>query len=123
MPYAEARQILGPDAIIGISTHTAEQLRAACALRPDYVAIGPVFATSTKALKDPVLGVAGLTALFRLATVPAVAIGGINHENAPALLAAGVRNLACISCIAHATDPAESLDRMLRLFQPSPNRS
>jgi thiamine-phosphate pyrophosphorylase len=88
MPIERVRRI-APGLRVGVSTHTLEQLRAALAARPDYVAFGPVFPTSTKRNPDPVVGVDGLRdahALAAAAGIPLVAIGGITLENVRALV-------------------------------------
>ena len=116
-PYGQAREILGPDAIIGLSTHSVSQARAACALGPDYIAMGPVFSTSTKQNPDPVIGLSGLKEILEIATVPTVAIGGIEHSNVAQVLRAGISNVACIGCISEAKDPAQSLKQLLEMIE------
>ena len=93
---ADARQVIG-DALLGFSTHNAEQLRAGDAEPVDYLAVGPVFATGSKENPDPVLGVDALRELRALTAKPLVAIGGITLRNAEAVLAAGIDSLAVIS--------------------------
>ena len=117
MPYAEARRIVGDDAIIGLSTHNPEQTMAACALGPDYIGVGPVFATPTKRIPDPVIGLDGMRRMLALATVPAVAIGGIDHGNAASVVAAGARSLCAVRCINCSADPGAEIDRMLLVLQ------
>jgi thiamine-phosphate pyrophosphorylase len=88
MPIERVRRI-APRLGVGVSTHTLEQLDAALAARPAYVAFGPVFATTTKANPDPVVGVEGLAAASARAVaagVPLVAIGGITRENVGSLV-------------------------------------
>jgi thiamine-phosphate pyrophosphorylase len=119
MPFAEARQILGPDLMIGLSTHNPDQTRAACSLKPDYVGVGPVFATPTKRKPDPVIGLDGLRAMLALADVPAVALGGIDHENLEQVLAAGALNVCAVRCINRSLDPAVDLDRILKTIEAS----
>lgn len=97
LPAGSAREILGPLAIIGISTHSLAQAAAAAGLPVDYVAIGPVFATSTKANPDPVVGLEGLRAVRAAVTTPLVAIGGITLEKAPDVFAAGADSVAVVS--------------------------
>ena len=116
-PYEQAREILGPGAIIGLSTHSVSQARAACALAPDYIAMGPVFATSTKQNPDPVIGLSGLKEILRIATVPTVAIGGIRLSNVTRVLDTGIFNVACIGCISEAQDPAHSLKQLLGVIK------
>jgi thiamine-phosphate pyrophosphorylase len=89
MPIERVRRI-APGLAIGVSTHTLEQLDAALAAKPAYVAYGPVFSTTTKVNPDPVVGVAGLTAAYaraHAAGVPLVAIGGVTFERARGLVA------------------------------------
>jgi thiamine-phosphate pyrophosphorylase len=111
MEYSAARRIVGADAIIGLSTHNPVQTRAACALAPDYIGVGPVFATPTKEIPDPVIGLDGMAEMLALATVPAVAIGGIELENAADVVAAGARFLCAVRAINQAADPGAVLER------------
>jgi thiamine-phosphate pyrophosphorylase len=97
VPAAAAREILGPERIVGLSTHSTEQARAAAALAVDYVAIGPVFATSTKENPDPVVGLEGVAAARAVVRLPLVAIGGITLERAASVLAAGADSVAVVS--------------------------
>jgi thiamine-phosphate pyrophosphorylase len=88
MPIDRVRRI-APSLGVGVSTHNIEQLDAALAARPRYVAYGPVFETSTKKNADPVVGVAGIRAAHARASaagVPLVAIGGISRERARELV-------------------------------------
>lgn len=104
---SEARRILRPGQLIGLSTHNLAQARAALeeeagetGTAADYVAIGPVFATSTKAQPDPVVGLEGVrdaSTQTKGAGVPLVAIGGITLESAPDVIAAGADSVAVIS--------------------------
>lgn len=93
---ADARRIVGPDALVGVSTHTEDQLRAAIAAGADYVGFGPVFATRTKDNPDPEVGVEGLKRAVAVSTVPIVAIGGITLRTARAVTATGVHALTSI---------------------------
>jgi thiamine-phosphate pyrophosphorylase len=95
----EARKILGPGKILGVSTHNRLQLEAAQAQPVDYVAIGPVFPTSTKSNADPVVGLDGVSEARRLTAKPLVAIGGMTLANAPQVLKAGADSIAVISAI------------------------
>jgi thiamine-phosphate pyrophosphorylase len=100
MPPTAARGVLGPNAIIGYSTHNVDQVMEAKDLPIDYLAIGPVFETSTKADPDPAIGLEGLRAMRELAgDVPVVAIGGINADNIGVVLAAGANSAAIIGCL------------------------
>ena len=98
LPPFEARKLLGESSIIGISTHSIEQVRQALDLPVDYIAFGPVWPTSTKENPDPVVGLEMLSEVKRLAGgIPVVAIGGINESNLAAPLAAGADSAAVIS--------------------------
>jgi thiamine-phosphate pyrophosphorylase len=81
MPIATIRRI-APALLIGVSTHSAEQVRRALADRPDYIALGPIFETSSKARPDPVVGIETLRAVAAVCPVPLVAIGGIDLARA-----------------------------------------
>ena len=95
-----ARRVLGNDAIIGFSTHNLEQARLAAQMPVDYVAIGPIFATTTKQSANPPVGLEGLgRARQTLGTIPLVAIGGITGENIRPVLEAGAEVVAVISDI------------------------
>ncbi len=98
IPPEAARKILGDEAIIGLSTHNVEQARAASRLPVDYIAIGPVFATSTKERPDPVVGLEGVRRVRDIVgSIPLVAIGGITRETSTSVLAAGADSIAVIS--------------------------
>ena len=92
----DARRILPAPAIIGLSTHNEQQLRAADSEPVDYLAIGPIFATASKENPDPVVGLDRLRALRHLTAKPLVAIGGITRELAPRVFAAGADSVAVI---------------------------
>jgi thiamine-phosphate pyrophosphorylase len=115
LPPAEARRLLGPDAIIGYSTHTVEQARKAMELPIDYLAFGPVFPTSTKERPDAVVGTEVLSEIAKLAgKLPLVAIGGINESNLERTLSSGATSAAIISGLLSDPDRIEeTLRRML----------
>lgn len=105
---AEARRIVGPEKIVGVSTHNEAQLRAADQQPVDYIAVGPVYATATKENPDPVVGLEGVRLARRLTQKPLMAIGGVTAENAGAVLEAGADSVAVISGIfAAGSDPAK----------------
>lgn len=100
MPPDAARRLLGPDAVIGYSTHNIEQAITATKLPIDYLAVGPIFATTTKSDTAPVLGLDGLRAVRQaIGAFPLVAIGGITLENARDVIAAGADSVAVISAL------------------------
>ena len=95
-----ARKLLGPDAIIGYSTHNIDQAISATKLPIDYLAIGPIFSTTTKTDTAPVLGLDGLLAVRRaIGQFPLVAIGGITLNNALEVINAGADSVAVISAL------------------------
>jgi thiamine-phosphate pyrophosphorylase len=98
LPPEAARKLLGSDAVIGYSTHNVAQAIAAAALPVDYVAIGPIFQTATKADPDPVVGIEGLRAVRKaIGAMRLVAIGGITEANARSVKDAGADSVAIIS--------------------------
>ena len=108
MPPEAARALLGEGAIIGFSTHGLEQSVAAARLPVDYVAIGPVFATSSKENPDAAVGLEGVARVREaVGQIHVVAIGGINEENARAVLDAGADSVAVISALLAPGDPSE----------------
>src|SRR3981189_1564467 len=108
----QARRVIGPDRWVGVSTHSLEQFEKAAASSADYIAVGPIFQTSSKANPDPVVGTELLRRVRALTGKPIVAIGGITLERAADVLAAGADSVAVISDIVKAKDPA----RMAREF-------
>jgi len=125
MPVSAARRLLGKEAIIGFSTHNAEQAKLATSLPVDYVAFGPIFPTLTKENPDPVTGVAALARVAATkGSVPLAAIGGITLENALEVLKAGADAVAVIGeLVADPRRIAENTAKMLALTSPVPNLS
>lgn len=117
LPPEYARRILGPDAIIGFSTHSVRQAVEALHLPIDYIAIGPIFLTKTKANPDLPLGIDGLVEV-RKATgdFPLVAIGGITSENFKQVLNAGADSAAMIGDLI--SDPGVITQKMRQLLHP-----
>ena len=101
LPPTEARKLLAPETIIGFSSHSLEQAKAALNEPVDYIAIGPVFGTATKERPDPTVGLQTVRNVRELVgpDFPLVAIGGIDHTNIAAVLAAGADSAAVISCL------------------------
>jgi thiamine-phosphate pyrophosphorylase len=110
-----ARRIIGADRWLGVSTHNPEQLALANQTSADYLAIGPVFATSSKAHPDPVVGLAGVRRARELTRKPLVAIGGITRANARSVIEAGADAVAVISDLLR--DPRKSAEEFLRLLR------
>jgi thiamine-phosphate pyrophosphorylase len=116
MPPRAARALLGERAVIGCSTHSVEQAIAAARLPVDYIAVGPVFATTSKEKPDPQVGLEGLRRVREaVGSVKLVAIGGVTHENGPSVLAAGADSVAVISALLSLEDPSE-IARLTRDF-------
>jgi len=106
LPPAAAREILGPERIIGVSTHNLDQALAADKLPVDYVAVGPIFATLTKENPDPVLGLKELATICKAIHKPVVAIGGIRLDNVEHVLDAGATSVAVIRGLLDSADIA-----------------
>jgi thiamine-phosphate pyrophosphorylase len=109
------RKIIGPDQWLGVSTHNPEQLREADLTSADYLAIGPVFATLSKANPDPVVGLEGVRRARALTRKPLVAIGGITRENVASVVEAGADSVAVISDLLR--DPGKSAEEFFRILR------
>ena len=96
LPPAAARRILGSDATVGFSTHNLDQALEADKFPIDYMAVGPIFPTSTKENPDPVVGLRDLAAIANAVHTPIVAVGGITLQKAPEVLKAGAHSIAVI---------------------------
>ena len=103
----QARAIVGPERWVGVSTHNRQQFAKAAPSSADYIAIGPVFATKSKANPDPVVGLDMIRELRAMTQKPIVAIGGIGLDRAEEVLCAGADSVAVISDILLAADPIE----------------
>jgi thiamine-phosphate pyrophosphorylase len=108
------RRIIGPDRWLGVSTHNPEQVREADQTSADYIAIGPVFATASKANPDPVVGLEGVRRARELTRKPLVAIGGVTRSNARSVINAGANSVAVISDLLR--DPRKSAEEFLRIL-------
>jgi len=117
-PYF-AREILGPDAIIGLSTHTRQQALAAAYLPINYVAIGPVYPTQSKQSEYDPLGLDVVRWVTLHVHLPVVAIGGITEEHIPELMQAGVENVAMIREIMAAPDITARTRELLEIVEES----
>jgi thiamine-phosphate pyrophosphorylase len=109
-----ARRVIGPDLWLGVSTHNPEQLKEADATTADYLAIGPIFATSSKERPDPVVGLAGVRRARQLTRKPLVAIGGITRANALDVIQAGADSVAVISDLLR--DPRKSAEEFFSIL-------
>ncbi|MGI8917637.1 MAG: thiamine phosphate synthase [Pyrinomonadaceae bacterium] len=117
MPPHAAREILGDEALIGYSTHNPSQAISASTLPIDYLAIGPVFPTSSKSKADPVVGLAGVSEVRdTVGHLPLIAIGGITAENIESVLKVGADCVAVIAAVL--ADPlsiASNTERLISL--------
>jgi len=109
-----ARKIIGPERWLGVSTHNPEQVAEADRTSADYIAIGPVFATVSKANPDPIVGLAGVRSARDLTRKPLVAIGGITRQNCTSIIEAGADSVAVISDLVR--DPRKSAGDFLRIL-------
>jgi len=116
IPVEAARELMGPQAIIGLSTHNLSQAQLAIGLPIDYLALGPIFSTSTKDDPAPELGLEGLRQTrHMLGEFPLVAIGGITANRALDVLQAGANSIAIISALMK--NPDEITSQTYRLLQ------
>ena len=109
-----ARRVIGNSLWLGVSTHNPEQLAAADKTAADYLAIGPVFSTRSKANPDPVIGLEGVRRARALTHKPLVAIGGITRENCRSVIEAGADTVAVISDLIR--EPRKSAEEFFRIL-------
>ncbi|MDK2745191.1 MAG: thiamine phosphate synthase [Nitrospira sp. BO4] len=120
LPLSLARAVMGPDKLIGISTHNPEQVSAAIAGGPDYLGFGPIFKPSSKADHDPVVGIKGLKGIRLLTALPIFAIGGITLQDVEEVIRAGADGVAVISAILKAPNIQHAVnDFVLRIPAPT----
>jgi len=112
----QARAVVGEKMWIGASTHNLEQFRRAAATSADYIAIGPIFATTSKANPDPVVGLELICQVRHLTEKPIVAIGGITLERAASVIEAGADSVAVIRDVMCAAKPGERARRFLDIL-------
>jgi thiamine-phosphate pyrophosphorylase len=112
-----ARSVIGVGKLLGVSTHNLYQFKDAAATSADYVAVGPVFSTSTKANPDRVVGIEWIRLLRPLTDKPIVAIGGITLERAAEVIQAGADSVAVISDILLAPEPGQRARQYIELLE------
>jgi len=112
-----ARSVIGAGKLVGVSTHSMEQFERAAATSADYIAVGPVFATSTKANPDPVVGLDFLRQVRPLTDKPIVAIGGITLDRTAEAIGAGADSVAVISDILLAPDPGRRARQFIQRLE------
>jgi len=113
LPYAEARKLLGPHKMIGLSTHNGEQVKTADKLRPDYLGFGPIFKPASKLIHDPVVGIEGLKQIRPLTALPIFAIGGIGWDQVRPVMQAGANGVAVISAALNVPDVTEAVEKLI----------
>jgi thiamine-phosphate pyrophosphorylase len=121
LSYHEARKLMGPDKIIGVTVHNVTEALAAQAGGADYLGVSPIFSTATKADAGAPTGVALLNEIRRRVTIPLVAIGGITLANAPAVIAAGADAVCAISAVVTRPKVQAEIDKFQKLFGGIPS--
>ena len=112
---AEVRKRFPELRIVGLSTHNMDQVRASLTQPVDYIGVGPVYATPTKDIPDPTLGLETMGNMIAAAAHPAVAIGGIDAQRLPAVLAAGARNFAVVRAVCQSAKPYEAMRSLMSM--------
>jgi thiamine-phosphate pyrophosphorylase len=113
LPASVARQLLGPDRLLGVSTHNLAEAQVAAQGGSDFLVFGPVFFTPSKAPYGQPVGLDALRAVRAAVTLPILAIGGIKKANLDQVLAAGADGIAVISAIIGADDPTAAAQDLL----------
>jgi len=118
LPIDEARRLwTAPGKRFGLSTHDERQALLASRLSPDYIGVGPVFATPTKADPDPVLGIERMAAIVRSSPIATVAIGGIDRGNLAEVLRRGARNFCVVRAVNGRPDPETAIRELQRIWR------
>ena len=123
MAYADARRLLGPDKIIGLSVESLEDLEAANALDVDYVGISPVYGTPTKTDTAEPFGLEGLRKAVEMSVHPTVAIGGMNARTIGEVMEAGADGVAVVSALCSAEDISKAAKELKAIVEAAANRS
>lgn len=118
MPYGKTRELLGTDALIGLSVETWEDVEMAQDLDLAYIGVSPVFSTPTKTDTKAPWGMEGLARIKAFSRHPLVAIGGLNAANTAAAVRAGADMVAVVSAICSAKDPFKAAGELIRNFEP-----
>lgn len=113
LPLDLARNVMGSEKLIGISTHSPTQVRDAIVGKPDYIGFGPIFTPGSKQDHDPVVGLEGLRAIRSLTPLPVFAIGGIQIDQVGEVVRAGANGVAVISAILKAPDVSHAVNAFL----------
>ena len=116
LPTRSARRVLGPDKLLGVSTHSLEAAREAAEDGADFVVFGPVFPTPSKLAYGPPQGLPRLAEVVRDVTVPVIGIGGITPANVPQVMQTGAHGVAMIRAVLAAPDPCAAAQELCRLL-------
>ncbi len=119
LPVHLARNVMGPDKLIGLSTHDRDQVIAATAAGPDYIGFGPIFKPGSKTDHDPVVGLAGLRGIRPLTPLPIFAIGGITLDEVENVMSIGANGVAVISAILKAPDIRQTVSEFVARISSS----
>jgi thiamine-phosphate pyrophosphorylase len=112
-----ARQLLGPDSLIGVSVHSLEEARAASNAGADYATLSPVFVTESKPGYGPALGLAEFARIAEAVPLPLLALAGIDADNARACMAEGAAGIAVMGGVMRAADPAVAVAELIAALQ------
>ncbi len=120
MPLNEARKLWNaPGKIFGLSTHSEAQAEAAIALKPDYIGVGPVFPTPTKAIADPALGIERAGNIIKNSPLTCVALGGLDETNLAGVLTAGAVNFCAVRAIMQSPEPEKVIRALQQIWRAS----
>ena len=120
LPLDLARRVMGPDKLIGISTHRPEEVEAATRGGADYLGFGPIFPTTTKADHEPTVGIDGLSQIRRITSLPVFAIGGITVEAVSDIQFVGANGVAVASAVLDSANIEPIIKKFLAYFLPGP---
>lgn len=115
MSVIEARALLGDNVLIGLSTHNPDETKKSTELPVNYIGVGPVYATPTKDIPDPVLGLDTMAEMVSIATVPAICIGGISLDRIGTVLQSGGRNFSLVRPLCDTDDPEKELQKIIEI--------
>jgi thiamine-phosphate pyrophosphorylase len=117
MPCPAARRLLGPDKVIGVTVHNLAEALEAQSVGADYLGVSPIFQTATKPDAGKPAGIRLIEEIQREVDIPLIAIGGINHDNAPEVVRAGADGLCAISCVVAKENVREEISKFQEIFK------
>ncbi|MDD2756476.1 MAG: thiamine phosphate synthase [Methanothrix sp.] len=117
MPCPAARRLLGPDKVIGVTVHNLAEALDAQSVGADYLGVSPIFQTATKPDAGKPAGIRLIEEIRRVVDIPLIAIGGINHDNAPEVVRAGADGLCAISCVVAKENVREEISKFQEIFE------